>query len=33
MHDNNLRNYYLTKESIIATENGNYKILDTDLVT
>ena len=33
MHDNNLRNYYLTKDSIVATEDGNYKILDVDIAT
>lgn len=33
MHDNNLRNYFPTKESIIANEDGNFKILDTEIST
>ena len=32
MHDNNLRNYFLTKASIKVGKDGNFKILDTNMV-
>ena len=32
MHDNNLRNYFLTKASIKVGPDGNFKLLDTSIV-
>ena len=32
MHDNNLRNYFLTKTSIKVGQDGNFKLLDTSIV-